>query len=92
MSAAVIAKQLAGDGVAVSVPSVGDVADGGLCPSPLPSTPFDIVGFDNRHGLACRPLPLPFCLQEPLLNGVHQFGELGGFAGEVGFGAFVSGL
>ena len=93
MSAAVIAKQLAGDGVAVPVPSMGDVADGCLCPSPLPFAAFDIVGFDNRHGLACCPPPL-FCFpfKEPFFNGLHEFGKLGGLAGEVGFGAFVSGL
>jgi hypothetical protein len=46
---AIIAKERAGDCVAVSVSPVGNVTDSGFCPSPIPFPSFDIISLDNRH-------------------------------------------
>jgi hypothetical protein len=46
---AIIAKERAGDCVAVFVSSVGDVANGCLCSPLLPYAAFDVIGLHNRH-------------------------------------------
>jgi hypothetical protein len=46
---AIIAKERAGDCVAVFVSSVGNVADGCLCSPLLPYAALDIIGLHNRH-------------------------------------------
>jgi hypothetical protein len=46
---AIIAKERAGDCVAVFVSSVGNVANGCLCSPLLPIAAFDIIGLHNRH-------------------------------------------
>jgi hypothetical protein len=46
---AIIAKERAGDCVAVSVSSVGNVTDGCLCSPLFPGSPLDIIGLHNRH-------------------------------------------
>jgi hypothetical protein len=46
---AIIAKERAGDCVAVSVSPVGNVTDGCLCSPLLTFAAFDIIGLHNRH-------------------------------------------